>query len=108
MSLIGLVAALLLSACASGPQISTEGVDETATPRQAAAEIESLRGGKVLWGGMIVNSTNFEESTRLEVLAYPLDSAQRPRTSAEPTGRFLAIEQGYLETVDYRQGRLVT
>jgi outer membrane lipoprotein len=107
-SLIGLVAALLLSACASGPRISTEGINSTATPRLAAAEIESLRGGKVLWGGVIVNSTNLEEWTRLEVLAYPLDSSQRPRTSLEPTGRFLAIEQGYLETVDYRQGRLVT
>jgi outer membrane lipoprotein len=99
---------LILAACASGPQISTEGVNETATPRQAAAEIEALQGDEVLWGGMIVNSANLEDATRLEILGYPLDGAQRPSTSAEPTGRFMAIEQGYLETVDYRQGRLVT
>lgn len=104
----GIALALLLSACASGPQISTEGVNETITPRQAATEIESLRGEEALWGGMIVNSTNLEDSTRLEVLAYPLDGSQRPKTYAEPNGRFLAIEQGYLETVDYGAGRLVT
>lgn len=101
-------AALCLAACASGTGISTEGVNETVTPGQATTEIDSLRGDEVLWGGTIVNSTNLEDATRLEVLAYPLDGSQRPRTSAEPNGRFLAIEQGYLETVDYRQGRVIT
>ncbi len=57
---------------------------------------------------MIVSSTNLENSTRLEVLAYPLDSSQRPDTSANPTGRFLALKQGYLETVDYSPGKRVT
>jgi outer membrane lipoprotein len=106
--LSSLNAALLLAACASGPGISTDGVNETVTPRQASVEIDALQGDQVLWGGMIVNSTNLENSTRLEVLGYPLDGSQQPETSAEPTGRFLALEQGYLETVDYRQGRLVT
>lgn len=102
------LATLLLAACASGPGISTVDVNQSITPREAIAEIGSVRGNKVLWGGMIVNSTNLEGSTRLEVLAYPLDASQRPDTEAQPTGRFLAIEPGYLETVDYRQGRLVT
>lgn len=108
LSPIVLAMALLLTACASGPNISTEGVNETATPGQAVAEIEDLRNDEVIWGGAIVNSTNLQDTTRLEVLAYPLDSSQRPDTSAEPTGRFLTIKQGYLETADYRQGRLVT
>ena len=106
--LSSLNAALLLAACASGPGITTDGVNETVTPRQASAEIDALQGDQVLWGGMIVNSTNLENSTRLEVLGYPLDGSQQPQTSAEPSGRFLALEQGYLETADYRQGRLVT
>jgi len=99
---------LLLAACASGPGISTDGVNETVTPSQASVETDVLRGDQVLWGGMIINSTNLKNSTRLEVLSYPLDSSQRPETSAQPTGRFLAMEKGYLETVDYGQGRLVT
>jgi outer membrane lipoprotein len=110
MSLAGRIAAfaLPLMSCASGPQISTEGVNEAITPRQATAEMESLRGEEVLWGGTIVNSTNLEEATRLEILAYALDSSQRPNTSVEPNGRFLAVEEGYLETMDYSPGRLVT
>jgi outer membrane lipoprotein len=108
MRLINAAAVLMLAACASGPGISTEGVNETVTPRQATAEIQDLRGDEVLWGGTIVSSTNLENSTRLEVLAYPLDSAQLPETFANPTGRFLVAKQGYLETVDYSPGRLVT
>ncbi len=102
------LAALLLVGCATGPGISTTDTDQSITPRDAVAEIDVLRGNKVLWGGMIVNSTNFEDSTRLEVLAYPLDGAQRPDTDAQPHGRFLVVKPGYLETVDYSQGRLIT
>ncbi|MBA2491634.1 MAG: Slp family lipoprotein [Gammaproteobacteria bacterium] len=103
-----LACALLLAACASGPGISTDGANQTVTPSQASVEMDVLRGDQVLWGGTIVNSTNLENSTRLEVLGYPLDGSQRPDTSAQPTGRFLTMEKGYLETVDYGQGRLVT
>lgn len=108
MNRLGVMAVLLLAACASGPGISTDDVNETVTATQARAEFESVRGDKVLWGGVIVNSANLEDSTRLEVLAYPLDSAQRPDTSAQPLSRFMAIERGYLETATYRQGRLLT
>lgn len=99
---------LLLSACATGPQYPTEGVELAVTPQQAVAEADKLKGKSVLWGGMIVNSTNLEKRTRLEVLAYPLDSDQRPDTGGNPMGRFLLFKDGYLETVDYAPGRRIT
>ena len=37
-----------------------------------------------------------------------LDGDNRPDTEARPTGRFLAEREGYLETVNYAPGRLVT
>jgi outer membrane lipoprotein len=103
-----LLTALLLSACASGPQYPTEGINLSLTPKQAVAEATSQTGKDVLWGGMIVNSTNLESRTRLEVLAYPLDSDQRPQVNEQPYGRFLLFKQGYLETVDYAAGRRIT
>jgi len=80
--------------------ISTDGVNETATRGRAKAGIDSLRGDNELWGGRMVNSVNPENSTQLEVLAYPLEGAQRCEISGDPMGRFLAIEQGYPETAD--------
>lgn len=98
----------LLAGCAAGPRFDTAGIDTGTTPRRAVAEAERLAGQRVLWGGMVIETTNLAERTRLEVLGYPLDASQRPDTDAEPLGRFLVTRSGYLESVDYRTGRLVT
>jgi len=103
-----LAGTLLLAACASTPGFVTEGVDTTLTPQQALSEESLLQGKRVLWGGMIINSTNLKQQTRLEVLAYPLDSDHYPQTDKPPYGRFLLLREGYLETVDYAPGRLVS
>lgn len=106
--LLILLAVMLISACATGPRYSTEGVELSLTPQQAIAEADSLSGKTILWGGVIINSSNLKDQTRLEILAYPLDSSQYPQTDSKPLGRFLLLEEGYLETVDYAPGRKVT
>jgi outer membrane lipoprotein len=99
---------LLLSACATAPVFETKGVDTTLTPSQAVGSIDTVRGKTVLWGGVIIASTNLERSSQIEVLSYPLDQSQEPDTSAKPLGRFLIVRNGYLETLDFAPGRLVT
>ena len=100
--------ALLLVSCASTPAFNTEGVDMALTPKRAVAESASLQGKSVLWGGIIIAGTNLKDSTQFEILAYPLDSYQRPISSEMALGRFLAIQPGYLETTDFEQGRQIT
>lgn len=99
---------LLLGACATTPTFDTLGADTSLIPAEAAQQQDSLAGRPVAWGGVIIQSTNLQDKTRLEILAYPLDSDNRPDTNASPTGRFLAERPGYLETVNYAPGRLVT
>lgn len=99
---------LLLAGCATTPRFDTSQAALSVTPEQAVTEMDRLEGTRVLWGGAIVSSVNQEEATRLEILAYPLDDRQRPQTKAKPLRRFLAIQEGYLETADYAQGRWVT
>ncbi len=98
---------LLLTACATGPRFETADVATELTPRGAALRFEEVQAQRVLWGGVIVDSTNLREGTRLEVLAFPL-SNQEPQTQREPLGRFLVIRPGYLETADYAPGRQIT
>ncbi len=99
-------ALLLVAGCASGP-LRTEGVTRDIVPGEAAATDHV--GDTVLWGGVVVNATNLEDRTRLEIVGYPLDEySQRPQTDAEPQGRFLAYREGYLETAEYGRGRRVT
>ncbi|MFA5531806.1 MAG: Slp family lipoprotein [Thiohalomonadaceae bacterium] len=102
------VAALLVGCAGTGPEFKTEGVATGLTPREASTRAADIAGTRVLWGGVIVNSTNLENATQLEVLGYPLDDSQEPQTDAGPAGRFLVIEPGYLETADYAQGRRIT
>lgn len=103
-----LAALVLVAACAASPPLATEGAAVSVTPEQARAEMNRLEGTRVLWGGVVVASTNREETTRLEILARPLDRRQRPRTQAQSGPRFLAIHRGYLETADFAPGRSVT
>lgn len=100
------VVACALAACAS-PPIETDVVADERSPASVAAEPDAA-SGEVLWGGVIVDTRNNDADTELEILAYPLDRRQRPMTGRPPEGRFIAVADGYLESVDYAPGRLVT
>ncbi|MGF1642510.1 MAG: Slp family lipoprotein [Thiotrichales bacterium] len=104
LTLLGVLSTL--GACASGPRFAVTEAGRAITPDTLIAA--PVSGQAVVWGGMIVNATNLRDSTRLEVLGYPLDSAQRPDTGRTAQARFLVDKAGYLETTDYGNGRLIT
>ncbi len=102
------ISLLLISACSSKPVLPTAGVDLAIKPSQVTSSAKPLSGSRVLWGGVIINTTNLTDKTRLEVLAYPLDDKQRPQTDQPAGSRFLAYQPGYLETTDYAAGRQIS
>lgn len=99
---------MVLSACAIGPKFDVSDIDLSVTPQQAVLESEILQGTQVLWGGIIIASTNLKDATQFEILAYPLSTNQKPKIDETPWGRFLTQKAGYLETADYTPGRLIT
>lgn len=103
-----LLLASLTGACAHQSKLDDTGINKSVTPASAASDIATARGQKVRWGGVIITSTNLKDNTQLEVLAYPLDDKGRPRRDESPLGRFFAVGHGYLETLDYAPGRMVT
>jgi outer membrane lipoprotein len=103
-----ILVAIFLTACATSPNFDTAGLDASITPQRSVGEMSTLRGEPVLWGGVVITSTNLKDSTQVEILAYPLNSNQRPNREQKPLGRFLAVHAGYLETTDYASGRLIT
>ncbi len=105
---VPLLVCLLVSACTVSPKFETARVDKTVTPAMATQNLASTRGKIVQWGGVIIAGTNRRDSTRLEILAYPLDHQGRPDRDAKSLGRFLADRAGYLETADYAPDRLLT
>lgn len=98
----------LLSSCASTPDFDTTQVDRSLTPQGMVAEKDINLGKITLWGGTILDTSNLEDTTRFEVLAYPLDASHRPLLESKPLGRFIIHYDGYLEPTTYAPGRLLT
>lgn len=99
---------LLMEGCSSTPILPTEGVNTELSAQQVVDSGKEMSGNRVLWGGVIVSTTNLKADTRLEILTYPLNSNHRPITGQPAGSRFLAYQPGYLEGVDYAAGRLVS
>lgn len=101
-----ILATTLLSGCA-GPRFQATN-DTPKQPKDALANIDHLIGKTVVWGGVIADTQNLANSTRLEVVAYPLDYEQQPQSRKAATGRFLIEQPGYLEATDYAAQRKLT
>jgi outer membrane lipoprotein len=97
---------LLASGCATPYDIGN--ADPRVTPVEAAKDVAGMLNHTVAWGGLIAAAKNLKDKSEIEVVGYPLDSENRPDPDAKPTGRFLVIQPGYLETADYAPGRLIT
>lgn len=104
-----LVAALgALAACAPPPIYKPDASVITATPAQVAATPGRYPNAQVIWGGRVIEVRNFPDHSEIELLGYPLDSSQRPRVDEPARGRFIALMPGYVESLDYPAGALMT
>jgi outer membrane lipoprotein len=99
---------LAMQGCATTQRFDTARYDAKTRPTDVVESPEQYTDASLLWGGVIVNSSNTQNGTQIEVLAYPLTSAQQPDSDRTPDGRFLVIDERYLETLDYAPGRLLT
>ncbi|MGH8126525.1 MAG: Slp family lipoprotein [Rhodanobacteraceae bacterium] len=97
-----------IAACAPAPLYKTGPSSVTATPRQVATSPGNFHGLDVVWGGRVVSVHNFANHSEIEILAYPLDSSQRPRLNAPATGRFIALVPGFVDPMNFPENSLVT
>jgi len=103
-----LILLLILTGCASAPKFDTTQVDQSLTPQAVLADPAQARDKFVLWGGTILDTRNLADSTQIQLLAYPLNSSQRPDANLQPLGRIIVRQPGYLEPTSYAPGRLLT
>ena len=108
LRLVSSLTILLLTGCTSLPAFDTSQLDLSLTPENSIDKKHSKLGKHVLWGGVILATKNLKTDTQIEVLAYPLDSRHVPLKEQNPSGRFIILQAGYLESANYAQGRLVT
>jgi outer membrane lipoprotein len=98
----------LLGACATVPEDCLTAVgNPSLTPGRVSAT-GGHSGELQRWGGVLASSRNLADSTELTVVGYPLDGCGQPQSGAVPVGRFIVVQQGYLETAAYPPGTRVT
>ncbi len=91
----------LLSACSTlPPELDSPGL-QPITLGQAMEDPEHYRGKRVRWGGKILELTNDAQDTWVQILAYPLDNAGRPKENATPLGRFVVHTSAFLDPAIY-------
>jgi outer membrane lipoprotein len=101
-------ALLALAACAPAPIYKAAPDAVAVPPFQVAQSPEQFANRPVIWGGRIVGVTNLADHSEVEVLAYPMDGSQRPKANDSGNGRFIAVMPGYVESLDYPAGGLMT
>lgn len=107
VSAIGL-SVLLLSGCVTVPE-SIRGTTET--PQMDLRAVQSAPqlyvGQEARFGGKVVNVTNQQNRTRLEIATMRLDFAARPILGEPSIGRIATYINAFVDPVDLK-GQLVT
>jgi len=76
--------------------------------REVIKDPDAYKGKLVLWGGVIIDSKNLKEGTRIVILQKDLNIRGRPKESDKSQGRFIVLHPGYLDTAIYRKKREIT
>ncbi len=83
-------------------------VDSTLTLQEVQKDPQPYIGKTVLWGGVIVETTNTGHEAVVIIRKTDLDYEKRPTNVDRSTGRFLVRYAGFLDPEIYRAGREMT
>lgn len=103
-----LFSAGLVVSCAPFSKEMMRQVDESLTFREVQKDPQLFLGKTVLWGGLIVETTNRKNETLIQVMQTELDYEKKPENLDGSGGRFLVRYDGFLDPVIYSKGREIT
>ena len=109
VGLMSLILLMLITACSSQvPQIIKTRPTINPDLTQVVDHPEKYKTQQVRWGGVILNTDNQAKSTRLTILAMPLDDDGEPKIRSASGGRFIASFADFLEPSVYANSRMIT
>ena len=104
--MLGLAA--LISSCVPLSKEVMRQVDESLTYRVVQKDSQKHVGRNVLWGGVILETTNKQGETTLQIRQTELDMEKRPKNLDSSAGRFIVRYAGFLDPAIYQAGREIT
>jgi outer membrane lipoprotein len=99
---------LLIAGCSPFSKSVRQQVDEGMTFAEVQKNSDRFIGKKVLWGGVIIETTNTQAGTIIKVRQTDLDFESRPKDLDTSKGRFLVRQGGFLDPAIYTEGREIT
>ena len=110
---IGVMLAAVTAITAAGcsppfPRDLMEKVDKGTAFAEVQKDPKAHAGKLLMLGGMIVETKNLRQGTRIEVLQKPLDGQGRPELTDATGGRFLVLTTQFLDGAVYHRGRMIT
>ena len=98
---------ILLVGCSSLPKELESSSEVVITDYQQWVN-QLPEANAVRLGGVIAKVTNLKDKSRVEIVNMPISNSGKPDLDAEPSGRFVAYVDGYVEPLSFSEGRLVT
>lgn len=106
-------AVLVLAAACSSQRVIPEEleplVDRAIPFHEVAAAPDSYQGKIVVFGGEVLKAKRLKDGTQIELLQLPLDKGEKPILNRQQSqGRFLAIQQEFLDPATIVEGTKMT
>ncbi|MBI2413730.1 MAG: Slp family lipoprotein [Deltaproteobacteria bacterium] len=101
---------ILLLASGCGSVLTKElvkDIDRNITIESVQADPERYIGKKVVWGGIVLATSNLEATTEVEVLETTLSFDDRPENGSS-RGRFIIEAKKYLDANVYKEEKRIT
>lgn len=99
---------LLIGACSNIPETIRYAPEADIRLSDVQKNFSAYQGGRVRWGGTLLEVENTETSTTLQILAYPLRYNGRPNISSIAQGRFIAQTTQFLDPEIYTKDTEIT
>lgn len=107
-----LIVGILLTGCVSQrivPESMESLVDRTVSFRDLLASPESYKGRVLVLGGEVLKAKRLQDGTQIELLQLPLEDGEEPsRDRQHSQGRFLVLQQKFLDPATMVEGTRVT
>jgi outer membrane lipoprotein len=103
-----LILCFSLTACSTLPPAIEDPPAVDISYPQALSDMARYREHPVRWGGVIIDVLNEQSFSRLQVMAYPLNSYGRPVRDKPPQGRFYVYSNTFLDPAIYAEDKEVT
>jgi len=97
-----------LAACAPVSQEIRREAEASAPFSEIRKNPEKFKGAVVLWGGVIIETVNRQDTTSVRVMQTALDFQGRPTDLDRSEGRFIVVVDRFLDPDIFKKGRELT